>query len=707
MTVRNITTSWLAFFASICTLVSMPVCSQPAGPTDTVPLVTASRINSAINSEPNNWLAIGGDYKEQFYSPLANINEKNVSNLGLAWVFDLDTNRGQQASPLIVDGVMYFSTAWSKVKALNAVTGELIWQFDPQVDPVKVTQACCDAVNRGVALWGDKLYVATLDGRLIALNRKTGSVVWDVMTIPENTHYTITGAPRAAKGLVFIGNGGAEFGARGYVTAYSAQTGKQVWRFYTIPGDPAKPQENPILEKAVKTWNGEWWKLGGGGTVWDAIVYDPELDQLYIGVGNGGPHNAGIRSPGGGDNLFVGSIVALDPDTGEYLWHFQATPEDAWDFTSTQPMVLADLNIAGKSRKVIMQAPKNGFFYVIDRTNGKFISGAPYAPHTWASGLDENGRPLINPDARYYLTGKPFLMKPGPGGAHSWQPMAYHPGTGLVYIPVTESPFVSYAGYQMEGGINVGKPVPMTAETKQLMATLKQRMRDEQAGYLLAWDPVSQKARWRAERSAPFNGGTLATAGNLVFQGGANGELAVYLADTGAKVWAYDTYGGIVAAPTAYAVNGEQYVSVLQGWGGGYALPAGDLASLSGRKRNISRVLTFKLGATEVLPEPPPFSVLAPPARAGKQTQITSGETLYLANCRRCHGGSAISGGTVPDLRYSGIIHSFDAFNLIVTGALLPRGMPSFKGILSDQEIADIRYYIIEQANDALDKGVK
>lgn len=668
--------------------------------------VTADRILTA-DKEPHNWMAIGRDYREQFYSPLAQVNLSNVNTLGLAWVFDLDTQRGQQATPLVVDGVMYFSTAWSKVKALDAVTGRPVWQFDPQVDPVKATQACCDVVNRGIALWRDKVYVATLDGRLIALNAKTGAVAWDVLTIPPDTHYTITGAPRAAKGLIFIGNGGAEYGARGYVTAFDAETGKQVWRFYTVPGDPSKPQEQPVLDMAAKTWNGQWWKFGGGGTVWDAIVYDPELDQLYIGVGNGGPHNVAIRSPGGGDNLFVGSIVALDPDTGEYLWHFQATPEDAWDFTSTQPMVLTDLNIAGHPRKVIMQAPKNGFFYVIDRTNGKFISGAPYAPVTWAFGLDENGRPQINPDARYYLTGKPFYGKPGPGGAHSWQPMAYNPETGLVYIPVTESPFVSYAGNQMEGGTNQGKVQPMSAETQAQMAALQKRMREEQAGYLLAWDPVAQKARWRADRSAQFNGGVLTTAGNLVFQGDANGEFAAYQADTGTKVWSFEAYAGIIAAPSTFMIGGEQYISVLQGWGGGYALPAGDLSSLSGRKRNISRVLTFKLNAKQPLAPPPPLPTLSPPPRDGTEQSITVGSKLYLQHCRRCHGGSGISGGTVPDLRYSGMLYSAEAFKTIVHGALLSRGMPSFQNVLEDEDLLNIRHYLIDQANNAVDAAKK
>jgi quinohemoprotein ethanol dehydrogenase len=695
------------FLAFFCCLFLLHSFTAKAGPdqrkTDTNYLLNLERIINA-NKEPQNWLAIGRDYNEQFYSPLTDINNQTVKDLGLAWVYDLDTNRGQEASPLIVDGVMYFSTAWSKVKALNAVTGKVIWQFDPKVDPIKASQACCDAVNRGIAVWEDKIYVATLDGRLIALNITTGESIWDVMTIPQNSFYTSTGAPRAANGRIFIGNGGAEYGARGYVTAYDAQTGKQLWRFYTVPGDPSKPQENPILEMAKKTWNGEWWKNGGGGTVWDAIVYDPDFDQLYIGVGNGGPHNPTIRSPGGGDNLFVGSIVALNPNTGDYLWHFQATPNDAWDFTSTQPIMLADLVIQGQNRKVLMQAPKNGFFYVLDRETGKFISGEPFAAVNWAKGLDKNGRPIFNPEALYFKTGKPFLTRPGPAGAHSWQPMAYHPGTGLVYIPVMESPFISMGSYQMEGGTNsaILSPEKNSPQISSMLKDMRKTLREDLAGYLLAWDPISQTAKWRVDREVPFNSGVLATAGNLVFQGDGNGEFAAYDATTGKQVWSYNSFGGIIAAPSAYSVDGIQYISVIQGWGGGFSLLAGDLAQLSGPKRNISRVLTFKLGGMLTLPEPPPIKKLTPPTRTGNPKSIAVGRDLFQANCRRCHGSGAIAGGTVPDLRHSPIMYSEDALYAILNGALTSRGMPSFTTKLSKQEMSSIRDYIISEANDAL-----
>jgi quinohemoprotein ethanol dehydrogenase len=391
--------------------------------------------------DPGNWLVHGRTYNEQRFSPLKLVNDKNVSQLGLTWFYDLDTRRGQEATPIVVDGVMYFTTAWSKVFALNAATGAPLWSYDPKVNPEWAVNACCDVVNRGVAVWGGKVFFGTLDGRLEALDATTGKLVWEKLTIDRKFRYTITGAPRVVKGKVIIGNGGAEMGVRGYVSAYDTETGAMAWRFYTVPGDPAKPFENPILAKAAKTWTGEWWKNGGGGTVWDSIVYDPELDLLFIGVGNGGPWNPRIRSPQGGDNLFTCSIVALRPETGEYVWHYQENPDEAWDYDSDEQMILADLTIQGQPRKVLMHAPKNGVFYVLDRATGALISASPYTHITWASGVDmQSGRPVETALARY--PGRnPELIIPGPLGAHSWQPMSYSPVTGLVYIPIQDAGF--------------------------------------------------------------------------------------------------------------------------------------------------------------------------------------------------------------------------------------------------------------------------
>jgi quinohemoprotein ethanol dehydrogenase len=666
--------------------------------------VDEQRIANA-DREPGNWLAGSRTFSQQHYSPLRLIDDGNVKGLGLAWYFDLDTRRGQEATPLVADGVMYFSTAWSKVKALNASDGRLLWEFDPQVPPERAAQACCDAVNRGVALWKDKLYVATLDARLIALDRRTGKPVWQVSTVEDGKPYTITGAPRVAKGKVIIGNAGGDSGLRGYVSAYDAQTGKMAWRFYTVPGDPSQPFENPILASAAKTWSGEWWKTSGGGTAWDSMAYDPDVDLLYVGVGNGGPWDQSVRSPGGGDNLFLASIVALRPDTGEYVWHFQTTPGDVWDFTAVQPLVLAELQIDAQPRKVIMQAPKNGFFYVLDRVTGAFISAKPYVPVNWASGLDANGRPIENPAARYYLTGKPFVARPGIGGGHNWQPMSFHPGTGLVYIPAMESPTVHIPRRQPAEASNVYARSSQTIVRAYLTDEarhLREEVLREQRGYLLAWDPVQQKEVWRVTHAGPFNGGVLSTAGNLVFQGTANGDFVAYRADTGAKLWSLAAHGGIVAAPSTFTVNGEQYVAVLQGWGGGFAMGAGEEALQSGRKRNISRVLVFKLGGSRTLPEPPPFPTLDPPPLNAAPALVASGEMLYQRNCSRCHGGSAVSGGTVPDLRYSAMLASDDAWRTaVLDGALRQNGMLGFKERLSIAESDAIKAYVIARAHQA------
>jgi len=393
--------------------------------------VDAQRIVDADN-DPGNWVTHGRTYSEQRYSPLAKIDAGNVKQLGLAWFVDLDTHRGQEATPLIIDGVVYSTSAWSKVQAISATTGELLWQYDPKVPGETGVKACCDTVNRGVAAYQGKLYLGTLDGRLIAIDAATGKEMWSVVTVDQSKSYTITGAPRVIKGKVIIGNGGAEFGVRGYISAYDAESGKMLWRFYTVPGDPSQPFEAPILAEAAKTWHGEWWKLGGGGTVWDSMAYDPELDLLYIGTGNGSPWNQQYRSPGGGDNLFLSSVVALKPDTGEYVWHYQSTPGETWDFTATQHIVLADLTIDGQPRKVLMQAPKNGFFYVVDRTNGKLISAKPFVPVNWALEIDlKTGRPVEDPAARFMNPKQPALVMPGPYGAHNWQPMSFSPQTGL------------------------------------------------------------------------------------------------------------------------------------------------------------------------------------------------------------------------------------------------------------------------------------
>lgn len=509
------------------------------------------------------WPLHGRDNAETQYSPLSQINKANVAKLRSAWTTDINDPGGAlEATPIVANGVMYVSGAWSVVYAIDARTGSIKWKYDPQI--IQGGRAaggptpCCGPVNRGVALYRNKVYVGTLDGRLIALDASTGKVVWSQQTTPKQAEYTITGAPRVVKGKVIIGNGGAEFfGVRGFVTAYDAETGAQAWRFYTVPGDPSKPFESPALERAATTWGGEYWKMGGGGTVWDAMAYDADADLLYIGVGNGTPWSRTYRSAGKGDNLYLSSIVALKPDNGTYAWHFQTSPGDDWDFTATQPMILADLTIGGRARKVIMQAPKNGFFFVLDRVTGEFISADTITHINWASGVDAKGRPVETPLARYGANGS--VISPGPFGAHNWQPMSWNPNTGLVYIPgnynaqcYRDAPTLrTEVGEYNTGTIgNCSGPRTRTAPT----------------GFLLAWDPVTQREKWRVPFPNQLNSGTLTTAGSLVFAAAAGGTLYAYDAATGEKLWEAPIAVG-PATPITYRVNGKQFVTILAGRG--------------------------------------------------------------------------------------------------------------------------------------------
>lgn len=651
--------------------------------------VDGARITDA-DKEPGNWLTYGRTYSEQRYSPLTAINDRNARNLGLAWFADLDTNRAQEATPLVIDGTLYISTAWSLVKAYEVRTGRLIWAYDPQVNRELGVNACCDVGNRGVAAWNRKIFVGAYDGRLIALDAATGAPVWSTQTVDTSKPYTITQAPRVINGRVIIGNSGGEYGARGYLSAYDAESGKLCWRFFTVPGDPSKPFENEAMSRAAKTWSGEWWKLGGGGPVWDAISYDPQLNLLYFGVGNGTQWARSARSAGKGDNLYLASIVALHADTGQYAWHYQATPGEEWDFDAVQQLVLADLKINGKVRQVLMQANKNGFFYVLDRKSGALISAKAIVPVTWASGIDlKSGRPIENQDARYSDTGKPIDVKPGPLGAHSWQPMAFNPKTGLVYIPAQQVPirYIPLPSMPIAPiGWNLGvalASVPTPIE-----------------GFLLAWDPARQRESWRVTYKGPWNGGVVTTAGNIVAQGDAAGNFNVYRADNGEKLWSMFAQSGIIGGPSTFAVGGEQYIAVLSGWGGSFALSGGRAAAMSGNLRNVSRLLVFKLGGTAMLPALAPRSfVINPPPEPSDSASLARGEPLYDQYCSACHGEHAMGGGVVPDLRASNFLGSDFFYNIVLDGALKDAGMASFKSALSREDAAAIRNFVIHQAN--------
>jgi alcohol dehydrogenase (cytochrome c)/quinohemoprotein ethanol dehydrogenase len=657
----------------------------------------------AADAQAGNWMAPGRTYGEQHFSPLAQIDVDNVKRLGLAWFYDLDTaHRAQEATPLEIDGVLYVTSAWSKVFALDAKTGAPLWSYDPHVPGNTAVDACCDVVNRGAAAWGGRIYSGTLDGRLIALDAATGRLVWQVMTVPVGRHYTITGAPRVIKGMVLIGNGGAELGMRGYVTAYDAATGKQRWRFYTVPGDPSKPFESAALARAVKTWHGEWWTLGGGGPVWDSIVYDPRLDLIYIGVGNGSPWN---RAAIPGDGLYLSSIVALEADSGKYVWHYQTTPHDEWDYDACSPLILADLSIAGRERAVIMQAPKNGFFYVLDRATGELLSADPYTTTTWATRVDRaSGRPVLATGADYGESGVPFVATPGPGGGHSWQPMSFDPRIGLVYLPVTDLsfPYVPEKNAERHAlawntgvDFNAGS-LPQDPKVKaQIIRSLR--------GRLVAWDPVARKEVWRRELGHPVNGGVLSTAGNLVFQGTAMGEFVAYRADSGETVWSAPTFAGVLAAPISYSIDGEQYIAVEVGWGGAFGLAGGELALKSHTPSNVPRILVYKLDGHSALPPAAPDAapqVLDPPPDLASAADVAVGKRLYHTYCSTCHGDSATGSGVLPDLRYSSIVKDRAALDGVVRGgALAARGMVAFGAEISPGDLEKIRAYIIHRAN--------
>lgn len=665
--------------------------------------VDGPRIVNA-NDEPGNWLSHGRTYDEQRFSPLNQVNDGNVTGLGLDWFFPFNTQRGLEATPIVVDGVMFLTGAWSRVYALNARDGTLLWEYDPEVPPAWALHACCDVVNRGVAIWQGAVFVGTLDGRLVSLDAASGRVNWSVQTTDPNKPYTITGAPRVVSGRVLIGNGGAEYGVRGYVSAYEAATGELAWRFYTVPGDPAQPFESSAMERAAQTWTGEWWQFGGGGTVWDSMVYDPKLNLIYIGVGNGSPWNHKIRSPQGGDNLFLSSIVALDADSGEYAWHYQTTPAESWDYTATQHMVLADLEIDGVLRKVILQAPKNGFFYMLDRESGTLISAEPYVQTTWATHIDpESGRPVEVEGARY--ADAPALVLPAPYGGHNWHPMAYSPDTGLVYIPAQDIPFVygNDERFSFTPGVwNVGVN-PLYASFQEQPPEVQAQLAQMIKGQIIAWDPVARREVWRVQHTLPWNGGMLATAGNLIFQGNSVGEFAAYTADGGKKLWSTPAQTGIVATPVTYTVDGEQYVTVLAGWGGSLALSGGTVAAATG-VRNISRVLTYKLGGSKKLP-PVAEPVLAanPPPRVDDEERIAAGKQLFHDRCMVCHGDGAVGGGVVPDLRYMSADKHQAWLGIVIGGAHAPRGMASFAGIISAEEATAIQAYVIERAHQMIE----
>jgi quinohemoprotein ethanol dehydrogenase len=664
-----------------------------------LPIVGCKKSTPAAVADGADWTMYGRTTDEQRFSPLTQINEQNIGQLGLVWSKELGSTHGLEATPLVSHGVIYTTGQWSVAYALDARNGQILWTFDPKVSRANVRTICCDIVNRGLALYQGKLYLGTLDGRLIALDAKSGNPVWDIVTVDQSKPYAITGAPRIVKGMVLIGNAGSEFGVRGYLSAYDAETGKLLWRTYTVPGDPAKGIESKALQEAAKTWHGQYWVAGGGGTIWDSIVYDPKLDLVYAGTGNGTAWYRDLRSPGGGDNLYLASILAFRPGNGELVWHYQVTPQENWDYDATQPLMLADLNIAGTPRKVIMQASKNGFFYVLDRQTGQFLSAKPFVDQvTWATGIDpQSGRPIES--AAAYDRLNPVLVSPAPGGAHNWYPMAFNPATGLVYLPARQG---SYALHVPDKGWisnttnwNRGED---TAYQGPLLAKLIAV--PPMTGLLLAWDPVKQHEVWRVPLPQVESGGVLATAGNLIFQGRSDGVFCVYRATDGKKLWQFDAGTGIMAPPVTYLLNGVQYVTLMVGWGG--AAGINNIPGSGYVKPGYGRVLTFALGAHATL-QVPPFGHQGPPSPAihmnATPAMIREGDVLFARHCFYCHGVAVISSSGVPDLRYA-TAATHQQFQSIVLGGRQQLGMPSFQDALKPEQVRAIEAYILSRAGD-------
>ena len=673
------------------------------------------------DTDPGQWLALGRTWKADRFAPLTQINDSNVTRVGFAWEAPFRSNRGrvehgQEATPLMVDGVLYLSGPWGSVLALDAKTGAERWRYDPEVDGTYGRHACCDVVNRGLAVWQGRIYVATLDGHLVALDAANGKEIWRVDTFIDRAtrSYTITGAPQVAKDVVVIGNSGGEFGVRGYITAYDLATGAERWRFYIVPGDPAKgPPEHPEMELALKTWDPKSdWESGLGGTVWGEMSYDPELNLLYVGTGNSSPYPIWYRSPSGGDNLFLVSILAINPDNGRLKWHYQTTPGEMWDYTATANMILTDLTLGGRQRKVIMQAPKNGFYYVLDRETGEFLSGTPFVFQNWALGIDSAGRPIPNP-AAVYRDG-PAMIFPTQAGGHNWHPMAYNPATGLAYIPAREEGMVmmNLPSYKWQPGrVNFGSnavlPVllELAPEARPLLEQMQQAKKLPSPftqEVLIAWDPAAAKERWRMPVGDfwAVGGGVLTTAGNLVIQGTGTGQLRFYRADTGEKLHEIDIGTAMIAAPMSYEIDGVQYVVVAAGYGG--AINSWFRVGSAGRRyQNYGRVLAFRLdgGATPLPPARVAGETPEPPALTPAIAALAdSGGKLFQEVCLGCHlgRGDALP-SPYPDLhRMTAETHlAFE--DIVLRGKFKAGGMASFADLYSPEQVRMIHAYLIRE----------
>jgi quinohemoprotein ethanol dehydrogenase len=685
--------------------------------------VDTERLQQA-DHEPQNWFTGGRDKDGTYFSPLTTIDANNVKQLGFAWSYDLgQPQRGQEATPLVIDGVMYTSGTWGYVYAVDAASGKELWRYDPKADFFMGRNPCCDLVNRGVAVWSGKVFVASVDGRLHALDAATGKKIWEADTIIDRKlPYSSTGAPQIAGSVVVIGNSGADMGhgaVRGYISAYDLQTGALKWRFFTVPPAVGQPYENPELAAADKTWDPDRKpEFKGGATAWDGFAYDAKLNLLYFGTANAAPYDLRQLGTKQLDSLYATCIIAVDATTGRMAWYYQETPHDSWDYDAVQKMVLADITVDGAPRAVLMQASKNAFFYVLDRKTGKLLSAKNYAFMNWATHVDmKTGRPVTTKQSVWYDTAK--ITYPSWFGAHSWNPMSYSAQTHLAYIPVIDVPTIwvdmlhngSKVKY-VEGFFTVQGIIPDDTYDSKDATRLFGPVPDEQAikaarhvkpvrELIRAWDPVAEKVVWEHETSSGirgYDGGVMSTAGNLVFQGRGSGELWVYAADTGKVLKVLKTGSHIMAAPMTYAINGEQYVAVQVGYGG-TPITVGPIppSSAALKYQNTNRIIAFKLGGGAV-PTPPPRIEPAfpkPPEQKATQAQIDAGEVIFIEQCSRCH---QLGPSSTPDLRKlnDGLHVSFK--DILLRGALAPAGMERFNDILSDKDADNVHAYLIEQS---------
>ncbi|MGB5575864.1 MAG: PQQ-dependent dehydrogenase, methanol/ethanol family [Woeseiaceae bacterium] len=642
----------------------------------------------------SNWFVKGGNFRGEHFSPLRSVNDKTVAELGLAWASDLPVPDGISATPIVVDGVIYLSGAYSLVFAIDAASGSIIWQYDPDVRS-RLAQnpyiSWAARVNRGVAVWQGKVLVSTADCRLIALDAKTGKPAWSRQTCDPALGYRITDSPYVGGDNVFVGNAGSESYEknRGYVSAYDINDGALKWRFFTVPSDRPEENTSAAMKMAAKTWSGNALeKFGGGGSAWNEMTYDPVSGLLFFGTAGALPYDFRLRSPDGGDNLFLSSVVAVKASTGEYAWHYQTVPEDSWEYNANMNIVLADLTIGGKERQTLLIAPKNGFHYVLDRLTGELITADRFAKVNWATHINlETGRPVYDPAAEYWARpDEAVAVWPNMWGAHSWNPMAYHPQLKLVYIPVIDVPTI-VTGYDNGDFL----------DTLEMLTVVDSKPFDP--GKLVAWDPVQNKPRWTVAHDLPFNGGVLATAGNLVFQGDAHGRFNAYAADSGEALWSVATGSNITAAPVSYSIAGKQYVLVPVGAGGGvqFSYPqmhAGD------QVRGPTRLMAFTLESDLAMPsvKVEPRTLPTQPELKADAEELEAGRQIFGWECKGCHGKNAIArfGGSVPDLRYATSETHATWHGIVIGGALQMNGMPRFE--LSIEESEAVRNYVLSQS---------